>query len=177
MKKQFLTFLLLTNVLFAASQTQWKVGTSSVTFKINNAGIPVNGSFGGLIADIKFDADNLAKSSMEASIDVNTINTGINLRDNHLKKEEYFNVTVYPKISIVSTSFSKDNEQLFKGFFKLTIKGTTKDIVIPFSYSESGNSVIFQATFSLDRRDYNVGKNSLIMADEVTVHIVISATK
>ena len=50
----------------------------------------VDGSFDGLVADIKFDANNYASGSMEASIDANTINTGIEMRNNHLKKEEYF---------------------------------------------------------------------------------------
>ena len=76
-----------------------------------------------------------------------------------------------------STSFSKENNDTFKGFFKLTIRGITKDVAIPFPHTESGNKTIFQTSFSLNRRDYNAGRNSLILADDGTINIVISGTK
>ena len=177
MRNGLLILFLLNTTLFATSQTQWNVGKSSINFKIKNAGLTVDGSFGGFAADIKFDANNYAKSSIEASIDANTINTGIGLRNNHLKKENYFNVSKYPKIILKSTSFSKEGDGTFKGHFKLTMKGVTKDIVIPFSYTELGNTTIFKATFILNRIDYNVGGNSWTMSDDVTISILINATK
>lgn len=177
MRKNILVIFLWISSFVVLSQTHWKVATSSVTFKIKNGGMIVDGSFGGLIADITFDPSNYAKSFMEASMDVNTINTGIDLRNSHLKKEGYFNASKYPKISLKSTLFSKESDGTFKGFFKLTMKGITKDIVIPFSYTESTNNAIFKASFNINRRDYNVGGNSWTMSDDVSVNIVINATK
>ena len=177
MRNGFLILFLLANTLFAAAQTQWNMGKSSITFKIKNAGLTVDGSFGGLAAELKFDANHYAKSSIEASIDVNTINTGIGLRNNHLKKENYFNVSKYPKIILKSTLFSKESDGTFKGHFKLTMKGITKDILIPFSYTESGNTTIFKATFIINRKDYNVGGNSWTMSDDVAIMLLINAAK
>lgn len=159
------------------AQTHWKVSSSSVTFKIKNAGFTVNGSFGGLIADIQFDAENYASGSIEASVDVNSLNTGIELRNSDLKREKYFNASKYPRISIKSISFSKQKDGTFDGFFKLTMKGVTKKIDIPFSYNEKENTAVFKGSFTLNRRDYSVGGNSWTMSDEVTISIIMSAAK
>jgi polyisoprenoid-binding protein YceI len=168
-------FLAGANLSFA--QTQWKVSKSLVTFKIKNAGLTVDGSFSGLVAITNFDAINYLKGHIEASVDVNTINTGIDLRNTHLKKEEYFNAAKFPRISMSSISFLKENQGAFKGFFKLTIKGITKDVAIPFSYIESANSATIKASYTLNRRDYNVGGSSWTMSDSVTVNIVVNAIK
>jgi len=177
MKKIIFLLVFLHIGSFSFSQTQWKASIASVTFKIKNAGLTVEGSFGGLISEINFDAENYSKSSMEASVDVNTINTGIDLRNSHLKKEEYFNAAKFSRITAKSTSFTKEKDGTFKGSFKLTIKGITKEIIIPFSFIESAKGAVFKSTFTLNRRDYTVGGNSWTMADDVTVTIIVTAVK
>lgn len=178
MIKNIISLMLLAVSLSAMAQTPWKPITASVTFKIKNAGLMVDGSFGGLVAAIKFDDANYEKGYIAASIDASTINTGIDLRNKHLRnKEQYFDVAKYPKISIQSTAISKDKDGTYKGTFKLTIKDVTKTIVIPFTYVESGNNATFKAAFTIDRRDYNVGGSSWTMADNVAIAIVINASK
>lgn len=178
MRAIFFIFILFASMLFSTAQTHWKVSSSFITLKIKNAGLNVDGSIGGLNANIQFDSNNYTKSSIEASIDINTINTGIDLRDKHLKiKEEYFNASKYPKISIKSTVFYKEKDGTYKGIFKLTMKGITKEVAIPFSYTESANTATFKASFTLNRRDYNVGGSSWTMSDNVAISILINATK
>lgn len=177
MKKLLIIFcfnLLIFNVL---AQTEWKLATgSTVTFIIKNAGLKVDGKIEGLQVTIKFDSPNLATSSIEASVETTTINTDNKTRDGHLRKEEYFDVAKFPKMSIKSVSFSKDDNN-YKGKFKLTIKGVTKDIEIPFSYIENGNSANFKGSFTINRLDYKVGGNSWVLADNVIISLNILATK
>lgn len=180
MKKILITFCL--NLLFFSvmAQTEWKLATgSTVTFVIKNAGIKVDGKLEGLQATIKFDSQNLATSSIEASVETQTINTDNKTRDGHLRKEDYFDVAKYPKITIQSVSFSKDgnNGNTYKGKFKLTIKGVTKEIEIPFSFSENGNSATFKGSFTINRLDYKVGGNSWVMADNVIISFKILVLK
>ncbi len=170
-----LTTFNLTNL--PASPTEWKVTSSSITFKIKNAGLTVNGSFSGLTADIKLDAATYALGYIEASVDVSTINTGIDLRDRDLKKENYFNVAKYSKISMKSTLIGKEKDGTYRGYFKLTIKGVTKDVVMPFSYNESSSTAVFKGSFKINRRDYTVGGNSWILSDDVTINITVNVTK
>jgi polyisoprenoid-binding protein YceI len=159
------------------AQTEWKLATgSTVTFVIKNAGLKVDGKLEGLQTTIKFDSPNLATSSIEASVETTTVNTDNKTRDGHLKKEEYFDVAKFPKMSIKSVIFSKDGNN-YKGKFKLTIKGVTKEIEIPFSYIENGNSATFKGSFTINRLDYKVGGNSWVMADNVIISLNILATK
>src|SRR5688572_2419486 len=127
-----LVFLFLTTSSSVWAQTRWTPTSAAVTFKIKNAGLNVDGHFTGLIGTVLFDPEHLAQSSIEASVDAATISTGIELRNNHLKKEEYLNVAKYPKITMKSISFEKQADGSYKGRFHLTLKGVTKEVVVPF---------------------------------------------
>src|ERR1700761_4442086 len=76
---------------------------SSITFKIRNFGFTVDGTVSGLQGTIKFDPSNLANAYFDVSVDATTINTGNEMRDGHLKKEDYFDVAHYTRIHFLST--------------------------------------------------------------------------
>lgn len=178
MKKIMLTLLASVICTLAVAQNQvWKVTNSKVTFKIKNAGLTVDGSFKGLEADIQFDPAKGFGNKIEASVDVKTINTSINARDNHLKKEEYFNAEKFPRITMKSSSFSKGDDGKFKGFFSVSIKGTTKTVPVIFTFAETSGKATFSGTFKLNRLDYKVGESSWVMSDEVNITIVVEAVK
>lgn len=178
MKKIILSLFTFLICLVATSQNQtWKVSSSKVSFKIKNAGLSVEGSFKGLEATIQFDPAKAYGNKIEASVDVKTINTSINARDNHLKKEEYFDAEKFPKITMTSSSFSKGDDGKFKGFFNLSIKGTTKTVPMLFTFVEVNGKATFSGTFKINRLDYKVGESSWVMSDDVNVTIVVEATK
>src|SRR5579875_2147875 len=131
----FLAVLFMQMVFGQASQ---KVTSSAVTFRIKNMGIGTEGKFGGLKADINFDKDQLDKSTIEASVDTRTLDTDNSLRDNHLKGEDYFDVGKYPWITMKSASFTHQKNENYTGVFDVTIKGKTKSIKVPFTYTENG---------------------------------------
>src|SRR4051812_23015917 len=103
MKKVLLLCTL--SLLFAFSVIDLKPvdADDAVTFSIKNFGISTKGSFKGLKGSIKWDASDPANSSFNVSVDVKTINTGIDMRDNDLQKESYFYAEKYPTINFVST--------------------------------------------------------------------------
>jgi polyisoprenoid-binding protein YceI len=81
MKKYLL--LIIPVVLFSFSLSEFRPvdKTDSVTFTIKNFGISTKGELQGLKGNIKWDAANPSNSSFDVNVDVNTINTGIDLRD------------------------------------------------------------------------------------------------
>lgn len=172
---------LLTVILFTNALSSFYIPTdsgSSVKFKIKNLGISITGSFTGLKGKIQFDPANLPITSIDATIDANTVNTGIDARDNHLRKVEFFDVKNYPQIRFVSTRVTPSNKTgvLFV-FGKLTIKGVTKDISFPFTATPQNGGFLFNGEFKLNRRDFTVGGSSFTMADNVTVQLNILAPK
>jgi polyisoprenoid-binding protein YceI len=161
---------LLAVLLFTLLQVQAQEEQHLVSFTIKNAGINVDGFFSEAIARVQFDPANLRNASLAATIEVSSIDTGIKARDKHLKKEKYFDLDNYPQITFQSTRVSKQEKgYLLKG--NLTIKETTLPIEIPFTIERVAEGSIFKGSFTLDRRDYGVGKNHLILSDEVTVEI------
>ena len=150
---------------------------SSVRFRIKNFGFNVAGTFTGLQGKIIFDPNNLATAKVEVSIDARTINTGIDLRDNHLRKSDYFDVENYPQIKFVSVKISPGTKSgtLFI-FGRLTIKKVTKDISFPFTVTPKDNGYLFSGEFKLNRRDFKVGGGSTI-SDNLTVMLSVIAKK
>lgn len=154
-----------------------QISSSKVSFKIKNAGITVNGTFGDVSGTVDFDPDNHVKGKMDVNIQATTINTGISARDNHLRKAEYFDVAKYPQINMKSRFFGKNKDGSFTGYFTLSMKGQSGNVTMPFTATEKDGKITFKGSFTLDRRDYKVGGNSLIMGDEVTVDIEVVCSK
>jgi polyisoprenoid-binding protein YceI len=165
MKKLFfvsLLFIAIASATFAQSLTH-----ATVTFDIKNLGVHVQGTLGGLKGEANFNPASLATSSVEASVEVSTISTGSEKRDEHLKTDDFFDAAKYPKITLKSISFKHKNGSNYVGEFNLTIKDKTKQVEIPFTYNDGA----FKGQLKINRRDYGVGGNSLIMSDDVVVTI------
>lgn len=178
MRKPFFFFLFNIFCVFLIAQNQsWNVVSSSVKFKIKNAGIMVDGSFSGLSANIQFDPTKGFGNKIEASIDAKSVNTGIDSRDNHLRKDSYFSAEKFPKIIMKTSTFSKESDGKFKGFFALTIKGTTNTVPVVFSFSETGDKGKFSGSFKINRLDYKVGESSWVLSNDVTVFIEVNVVK
>ncbi|MEP7319933.1 MAG: YceI family protein [Panacibacter sp.] len=170
MKRTLLFIIPFILFAFAAADLKPVDTDGAVTFKIKNFGINTSGEFKGLQGNIKWDAANPNKASFNVSIDVNSINTGIESRDTHLKKEDYFDAAKYPAIRFVSTAVA---EGTIAG--NLTIKGVTQKISFPFTITPSGKGYLFEGSFSLNRKDFGIGGGSVSLSDNVTVALKVQA--
>jgi len=156
---------------------QYKPGDagSSIQFKIKNLGFTINGSFTGIQGNIRFDPAHLPDALFDVNIDANSINTDNSMRDDHLRKEDYFDVKGYPLIRFVSTKITPSNKtNVLFIFGKLTIKNQTKDISFPFTATHSNEGWLFKGTFTMNRRDFGVGGASII-ADNLEVSLNVFA--
>lgn len=148
---------------------------SAVKFRIKNFGGTVIGSFKGLSGTMHFNPSDLSSAAFDVTVDVNTINTGIDMRNNDLKKEKYFDVKNFPGIRLVSSKVTqgKGGANSFEFSGELTIKGTKKNIQFPFTTSQSNGGTLFKAEFPLNRRDFNVGGSSISLSDNLTVSLAV----
>lgn len=173
----FITLLAFTTLLCNAQNQEWTIVSSNVSFKIKNAGFTVDGKFGNVTGTIQFDPAKSSGNKIEASIDAKTINTDNGTRDGHLKKEEYFSVEKYPKISMKATAITKETDGKFKGLFTLTIKGISKIVPVLFSFTEQEGKAKLSGSFKINRLDYTVGSSSIIMSDDVNISIEVNCIK
>jgi len=170
------TFLLVSLLVTKAQQYKPVDEKSDVKFVIKNFGLNTSGSLNGLKGTISFDPSNPGASSFNVTIDANTINTGSDARDSHLKKEEYFDVGKYPAINFISTTITKDqNGYAVTG--NLTIKGVTKSITFPFTVENQENGIQLNGEFNINRLDFGVGGNSAVLSDNVNVSLKVFANK
>ena len=141
---------------------------SFVEFSISNMKFKtVEGTFKGMKGEVKFDIDDLVNSSMNVCISSASVNTGNEKRDEHLRKDDFFNCEKYPDICFKSTSITKE-ENGFIVSGEMSLHGITKQVEIPFNYSNN----TFKGSFKINRKDYGVGGNGTFMVgDEVTLNI------
>ena len=147
-----------------------------IQFSVKGPFGTVHGNLSGLKSTILFDKDNLAASSIRASTDPKTISTGIKLRNRDLQKEKYLNSDNYPSISFRSDKIQKSGTG-YKAIGDLTIKGVTKRIEIPFSFSEKGNTGVFKGGFTIQRQDYGVGKSGGTIGNTITIDLEVPVTR
>lgn len=171
MKMLFLSFLF--SFVFPVSQlTDYQPvdADNAVVFTIKNMGINTHGELKGLAGTIRWDAANPANSSMNVSVNVSSINTGIEMRDKHLKTADYFDAEKYPRISFRSTSI---NDQTVTGI--LTIKNTSKTISFPYSVKKQKAGYLFSGNFSINRKDYDLGGSFSTIGNNVDVQLNVLA--
>lgn len=171
-----LLFFTLYSILSGLPLTgNWKADAdkAKITFTVDGPFGEVHGSFSGLSSDFQFDEKDLSKSSINASIDASTVNSGVGLRNRHLRNEEqWLNVEKYPRIHFKSTKIEKTSAG-FSATGTLTLKDVSKPIVIPFTFSSSGNSGVFKGRFSIKRQDYKLGKPGGSVGETIQINIEV----
>jgi polyisoprenoid-binding protein YceI len=154
-----------------AQTTLWKVDAahSQVKFSVTHMIISeVEGSFKKYEANISTEGDAFLNAHVEFTIDVNSISTDNEMRDNHLKGDDFFNTEKFPKIAFKATSLKKFDEKNYELKGTLTIRDITKNVTFKAVYGGTvkdpyGNTrVAFKVTGAINRFDYNLKWNMLI---------------
>jgi len=112
-------------------KTKWTIDPShsNVQFKIKHLVIStVTGHFSNYSGEVETDGENFESAKVHFSADVNSISTGQEQRDGHLKGVEFFDAANFPTIDFVSTSFTKTGDDTYKLKGDLTLHGTTKPV-------------------------------------------------
>jgi polyisoprenoid-binding protein YceI len=132
---------------------------------------------------IMFDPEDPAATSVDVTIQTASIDSRNDGRDRALRSEGYLNVRRYPAMTFKSVAARRGdgNTMLVDG--DLTIRGVTKRITIPVrtlgvQYVDEHVGVVagFEATLSIDRKEFNVGPESTMMiGGDVTIHLMIGA--
>jgi len=155
----------------AVTQLSNEFVSGKIESKIKNMGFNVIGTMNIVAIQFKQPSNDPATWDIEGSADPATISTGIELRDKHLKKADYFNVPKYPAIHLQSAGIKSKGKNKYEGTFKLTIKETTKSLVIPLTINKDGKIINMEGEFEINRLDYGLGEESTILSDNVKVKV------
>ncbi|TAE47669.1 MAG: polyisoprenoid-binding protein [Bacteroidetes bacterium] len=122
------------------SQHVWAIDPShsEIQFKVRHMVIStVTGSFGTFEAQLTSHGDDFEGAQVTFSADIDSIQTGQAPRDGHLKSADFFDAANHPKLTFVSTSFTKTGEDTYEVSGDLTIRGTTLPVTLSAEYGGS----------------------------------------
>jgi polyisoprenoid-binding protein YceI len=172
------TILLTSAALFA--QTKWTVDKAhaKIGFTVTHMMLSeVDGNFKKFDASLVSSKDDFTDGVFDITIDVSSISTDNDNRDNDLKSDHYFDVAKYPTITFKSTSISKIDAKKYKVAGNLTMHGVTKPVTLDLTLNGTGNSMMtkkpvagFKVTGTISRTDFGVGTAPKAMVgDEITL--------
>jgi len=177
-----LTLVSLTLAASASAQVQeWKIDPAhtSAQFAVKHLAVStVRGAFTKVSGSAKFDASDVSKTALDATIETASVDTRVEMRDNDLRSPNFLDAQKFPTI----TFHAKKTEAAGAGKLKitgdLTIHGVTKEVVLdvdgpsaaikdPWGNMRTGAS----ATVKINRNDYGVSNMPGVVGDEITITI------
>lgn len=172
--------------------TLWSIDPShsEIQFKVKHLVIStVTGSFGSFDATIESDDEDFEGADIKFSADINSISTGNEDRDKHLKSDDFFNVAEYPKLVFESKSLENTGDGTYKLTGDLTIRGNTKSVELAAEYGGTvvdpyGNTKAgFDITGKINRKEFGLTwsavteAGSVVVSDEVKLMLNVQFTK
>jgi polyisoprenoid-binding protein YceI len=163
---------------FAVEYNKVQNNKSSIEFSYQQMGVGMNGKFNRFSSQINFDPakPNLTKASFD--IELASIDTGSAEADSEVVGKSWFNAKLFPTAKFVATNVSLTSENRYDVVGKLTIKGQSKDLKIPMSFSKNGNFGFLEGSFTIRRGDFKVGEGDWakfdLVANDVQVRFKIA---
>ncbi len=182
------TGFLMTCVAQAAVETyKFDPSHSSISFSVRHFFSPVPGNFSDFTGTIKYDPESPANNSVEAVINVGSVDTNNAKRDKHLQSGDFFNSESHPTMTFKSTSWESAGENKFKVTGDLTILETTRSVVLDVELLGSGEVGSgerkkyisgWTATTDLKRTDFGIDYGLLsVIGEDVSIAITVEAIR
>jgi polyisoprenoid-binding protein YceI len=149
----------------------------------------VRGSFTDLEGSGHFDLDNPSNSNAELVISVDSVDTGSDDRNDHLRGADFFDAETFPEIRFTSTSVEKVGGSTFRLTGDLTIKGVTKPVTVDLDFEGPaldpfGNQRVgFEGRAVVNRKDWGLTWNAaletggLLVSEKITLEFDVSAIR
>lgn len=174
------------------TQTVWAIDPShsEIQFKIKHLVIStVTGYFRSFNGQLSTSGEGFDNANVAFTADIDSIDTNNEHRDGHLKSDDFFSAEQFPQLTFESTSFTKKGEDTFELRGNLTIKGTTKEVVLsaelggvavdPYGNEKAG----FELNGKINRKEFGLNWDAVteaggvVVSDEVRLHMNVQVNK
>jgi polyisoprenoid-binding protein YceI len=149
---------------------------SGINFAIRHMVVSkVRGRFASFTGKLRLDDGDLTRSSVEATIDASSIDTGTAKRDEHLRSADFLDVGRFPELRFQSSRIEKVGGDRYRVVGNLTIRDVTREVTLEAEYAGRGTDpwgnerVAFAASTAIDRKDFGLGWNQALEAGGVLV--------
>ncbi|HWA28850.1 MAG TPA: YceI family protein [Lacunisphaera sp.] len=183
-RRSTLLLVLAGTVLAARAATesyQFDPAHSSVAFSIRHFLAQVPGQFAKVSGQIDLDPADLTRSSVSATVDLASVSTLNEKRDAHLRTPDFFDTAMHSAATFKSTRWVKTGDNAYDVTGEFSLHGVTKELTLPVRYlgravgNRDATLTGWQATVTLKRSDFGIGKPERSIGDEVTVVINVEA--
>jgi len=165
----------------AAQAGSWKIDPNhtSAQFSVRHLGVStVRGAFMKVSGSATYDSSDASKISLEATIDANSVDTRVEMRDNDLRSPNFLDVQKYPTITFHSKQVKVAAPGKVQIVGDLTIHGVTKEVSLdvdgpsaPIKDPWGNQRVGASASTKISRKDFGVNGLPAVVGDEVTITI------
>ena len=189
--KRFLFFtgiVALAAPLATAQTSTWAIDPahSQIEFVVRHLALSnIHGRFGNLKGNITMNDTDITKSTVQVTIDVTSLDTGVAQRDSDVKGANFFDTAQYPSATFASTSVAKKGMGLTVTG-NLTLHGVTRPVELdvegpsgPVPGMDKKPHSGFSATTTINRKDFGVGPNApaTMVGDEIKLTIDLDVAK
>lgn len=154
---------------------------SSIKFQAQQYGQPFEGEFKNFKGTINFDPEGLEGSSVNVTVDISSIRTGSEDRDEQALSEDWFNEDKYPKAKFTADNFIKEANGDYVAKGQLALRGNKVPLDLPFSLEIKDSIATMDAQISLNRLNFGIGqgqwKNTDAIGKKVDVIIKVKARR
>jgi cytochrome b561/polyisoprenoid-binding protein YceI len=155
--------------------SRWSVGRgSSIGFATAWGGQAVEGRFKDWDAEILFGPEALAKSKVRVSIAIGSVSSGDPQRDQSLTSADWFDAGPNPRAVFTADRFEKTGEDRYVAHGKLTLRGKTRPLDLPFRLKIDGDKAHMSGVTTLDRTAFGVGQGEWQATDQIPANVKVS---
>ena len=156
-----------------AAQQRLLPAQSEITFTSKQMGVPVQGRFRNFEAQVEFDTKQPEAAKIALRIDLASAAIGTAETEAELAKPGWFDTRKFAHASFVASSMKPAGAGRFDVAGKLTLKGTSRDLVVPVALQRAGEITTASGSFTIRRLDFKIGDgdwgDTSLVADEVLV--------
>lgn len=164
-----------------AEYHQVQAENSRVRFTYRQMGVSMEGTFAKFSGQLRFDPAAPEAASATITVDLASVDTGSVEGDEEVATKSWFNTRRFPTAEFNSTAVQALGDQRYEVAGMLTIKGRTKEVVVPARFTPQGDTGVFEGSFTIQRGDFAVGEGAWrafdIVANEVVIQFRISAAR
>ncbi|HSM20758.1 MAG TPA: YceI family protein [Rubrivivax sp.] len=146
---------------------------SEIAFTTRQMGVPVEGRFGSFSAQVALDPRQPETGRVSLAIDTASARFGSAELDAEVPKPTWLHAAGFPQATFQSSRIQAAGPGRFEVAGKLTIKGATRDLVVPVQLAPAGAHQVASGSFTIQRLDFTVGEaewaDTSLLANDVTV--------
>ena len=161
------------NAASAAEYRQVQLDQSRVGFTYKQMGVGVDGHFRKFTPQLSFDPARPAAGRVNMDIDLASVDTGAAESDQEVAGRAWFNTKAFPTARFVSSSVKPLGGNRYEVAGKLSIKGQSRDLVFPTTFTAAGKSGVFDGAFVIRRGDFSIGEGAWAKFDIVANDIQV----